>query len=46
MAHVQRPGSDGYTVAAKGAPEAIAELCHFNPTRRERLEMTAIHVRP
>jgi Ca2+-transporting ATPase len=39
MAHVwQQPGTAGYTVAAKGAPEAIAELCHFNPTRREQLE--------
>jgi Ca2+-transporting ATPase len=25
------PGEDGYTVAAKGAPEAVAALCRFGP---------------
>jgi P-type Ca2+ transporter type 2C len=30
MAHVWRPEQgDGYVVAAKGAPEAIADLCHL-----------------
>ncbi|MEI6044277.1 MAG: cation-translocating P-type ATPase [Chloroflexota bacterium] len=27
----------GYTVATKGAPEAIADLCHFNPSQIEEL---------
>ncbi len=26
-----------HVIAAKGAPEAIAELCHFSPSRREEL---------
>ena len=26
-----------HVIAAKGAPEAIAELCHFSPARREEL---------
>jgi len=28
---------DDYVVAAKGAPEAIADLCHFNPQQLEKL---------
>ena len=35
VAHVwQPPGSDGYVVAAKGAPEAIAELCALDGAQR------------
>ncbi len=29
----QAPGGAGYVVAAKGAPEAIADLCHLAPGR-------------
>jgi P-type Ca2+ transporter type 2C len=32
LSHVWRsPAGDRYVVAAKGAPEAIADLCHFGP---------------
>jgi Ca2+-transporting ATPase len=38
MTHVwETPGEASYTVAAKGAPEAIAELCRFH--RGQRAEM-------
>ncbi|AFM16269.1 cation transport ATPase [Mycolicibacterium chubuense NBB4] len=34
LAHVWRsPDGNQYVVAAKGAPEAIADLCHFDRTR-------------
>jgi Ca2+-transporting ATPase len=34
MSHVWRsPDGQDYIVAAKGAPEAIADLCHFDETR-------------
>jgi Ca2+-transporting ATPase len=34
LSHVWRsPGSDQYIIAAKGAPEAIADLCHFDAER-------------
>ncbi|MCX5769480.1 MAG: cation-translocating P-type ATPase, partial [Candidatus Hydrogenedentes bacterium] len=34
MSHVWRsPDARDYVIAAKGAPEAIADLCHFNETR-------------
>jgi Ca2+-transporting ATPase len=38
MSHVwsSREGND-YVIAAKGAPEAIAELCHFSPEQIETL---------
>ena len=29
---------DGFTVAAKGAPEAIATLCHMSPAERARMK--------
>ncbi|MFZ9296744.1 MAG: cation-translocating P-type ATPase [Hylemonella sp.] len=33
MAHVWRqPSGDVYVVAAKGSPEAVADLCHMKPT--------------
>jgi P-type Ca2+ transporter type 2C len=31
------PEGDDYVVAAKGAPEAIAELCHLDPAQSENL---------
>jgi Ca2+-transporting ATPase len=34
----QISGNEDYVVAAKGAPEAIAELCHLDENRREGLE--------
>jgi Ca2+-transporting ATPase len=38
VAHVwQVPGQPGYTVAAKGAPEAVAELCRLDDERRASL---------
>jgi Ca2+-transporting ATPase len=38
LSHVWKPpGRDGYMVAAKGSPEAIADLCHFDPTAKEAL---------
>lgn len=37
-----RPDQPGLTVAAKGAPEAIAQLCRLPPTGRQAME-AAIH---
>ena len=38
VAHIWQPqGSDGYVVAAKGAPEAIAELCALDGAQRATL---------
>jgi Ca2+-transporting ATPase len=38
LCHVWRsPDSDRYVVAAKGAPEAIADLCHFDAGRLAEL---------
>ena len=38
LSHVWRsPDSKRYVVAAKGAPEAIADLCHFGPPELARL---------
>ena len=31
------PSSNEYVIAAKGAPEAIADLCHFNQTQLKEL---------
>ena len=33
-----RPGTRQWVVAAKGAPEAIADLCHLSPERTRALE--------
>jgi len=33
----QSPNGSDYIIAAKGAPEAIADLCHFNPGEIEAL---------
>jgi len=39
MSHVWRsPDGQDYIVAAKGAPEAIADLCHFEEGRSQELE--------
>jgi Ca2+-transporting ATPase len=31
------PGKDNYIIAAKGSPEAIADVCHFDGKQREEL---------
>ncbi|WP_017301667.1 cation-translocating P-type ATPase [Nodosilinea nodulosa] len=40
MSHVWQ-SADGkqYEIAAKGAPEAIADLCHFTPAQQQRLAL-------
>ena len=38
----QSPDGTQYTIAAKGAPEAIADLCHLDDARRDAL---LVHVR-
>ena len=39
MSHVwQSRSSEGYAIAAKGSPEAIGDLCHFDAARLETLE--------
>jgi Ca2+-transporting ATPase len=38
MSHVWRsPAGDTHLIAAKGAPEAIADLCHFDQAQRDEL---------
>jgi Ca2+-transporting ATPase len=38
MSQVWRsPGGESYVIAAKGAPEAVADLCHLDPAQAERL---------
>src|SRR5215467_6268626 len=38
LSHVWKsPTDEAYIVTAKGAPEAITELCHFDSAQRERL---------
>ena len=37
MSHVWRSNADTYEVASKGAPEAIADLCHYSPEQTEKL---------
>ncbi len=38
MSNVWRsPGGDDYIIASKGAPEAIADLCHFSEEKRKEL---------
>ena len=38
MSHVWQSSADeSYIVATKGAPESVAELCHFDPMQRQRL---------
>jgi Ca2+-transporting ATPase len=41
ISHVwQSPDKEHYVVAAKGSPEAIADLCHFNETQTKALIQT------
>ena len=45
MSHVWRsPDSDRYIIAAKGAPEAIADLCHFSECQRDELSRQIIGI--
>ena len=38
LSHVHRvPGGERYVIAAKGAPEAIVDLCHLDPPRAQEL---------
>ena len=38
LSHVwKKEGGKGYLIAAKGAPEAIADLCHLSPKEKENL---------
>ncbi|MFH0773649.1 MAG: cation-translocating P-type ATPase [bacterium] len=38
LSHVwNSPDKNGYVIAAKGAPEAIADLCHFNDKQKKEL---------
>jgi len=38
LSHVWRsPAGEDYVIAAKGAPEAIADLCHFNEAQKRAL---------
>jgi Cation transport ATPase len=38
MSHVwQSPDGADYIIAAKGAPEAVADLCHMEPNELEQL---------
>ena len=38
-AHIWQPqGTDGYVVAAKGAPEAVAELCELDSAQRAEIQ--------
>jgi Ca2+-transporting ATPase len=40
MSHVwSSPDGREYVIAAKGAPEAIAELCHFSPAKLDALSI-------
>lgn len=44
LSHVWRsPDGGRYVVAAKGAPEAVADLCHFNPERLGQLTEQVEH---
>lgn len=39
LSHVwKHPGNQGYVVSAKGAPEAIADLCHFTAKHKKEME--------
>lgn len=41
LSHVHKTSNGGrYVVAAKGAPEAIADLCHFDSIEKEKLSQT------
>jgi Ca2+-transporting ATPase len=43
LSHVWRsPNGSDYVIAAKGAPEAIADLCHFTPAQMAELSLSII----
>jgi Ca2+-transporting ATPase len=43
LSHVHRTSNgEGYVVAAKGAPEAIADLCHFDRAQTDELSRTIL----
>jgi Ca2+-transporting ATPase len=43
LSHVHKTSDgEGYVVAAKGAPEAIADLCHFDRTQSGELSRTIL----
>jgi Ca2+-transporting ATPase len=45
MSHVWKAtGRDEYVVAAKGAPESIADLCHLDEPRQAELNQWAAHM--
>ena len=40
MSNVWRsPGGNDYIIASKGAPEAIADLCHFSEEKRQEIAL-------
>ncbi|MBI2270178.1 MAG: cation-translocating P-type ATPase [Bacteroidetes bacterium] len=40
MSHIfKAPGENEFVIAAKGSPEAIADLCHFTASQSEELKM-------
>lgn len=41
LSHVwESPDKQNYVIAAKGSPEAIADLCHFNEAQHQQLKKT------
>ncbi len=43
LSHVHKTSNgEGYVVAAKGAPEAIADLCHFDRAQADELSRTIL----
>jgi Ca2+-transporting ATPase len=45
LSHVwESPNKKDYIIAAKGAPEAIADLCHLNKRRKEQIEKQIKHM--
>lgn len=43
ISHVwESPDKKNYVIAAKGAPEAIADLCHFNDSQKQKM-MEHVH---
>ncbi len=45
LSHVwHAPGKNNYIIAAKGAPEAIFDLCHFNPEQIKEIEKSVFEM--
>lgn len=45
LSHVwHAPGKNDYIIAAKGAPEAIFDLCHFNPAQIKEIEKSVFEM--